>query len=68
MKKADMLFRVSVLLLLAAILTVQCLILKATNDSRPPTLGDLRKAQGDARRELYLRRPMVQVSGSVDID
>ncbi len=56
MKKADMLFRVSVLLLLAAILTVQCLILKA------------RKAQGVARRELYLRRPMVQVSGSVDID
>jgi len=68
MTKADMIFRLSVLLLLAAILTVQCLILKATNDARPPTLGELREAQGNARRELYLRRPMVQVSGSVDID
>jgi hypothetical protein len=68
MTKADVLFRVSVVLLLAAILTVQCLILKATNDARPPTLGESLEAQGDARRELYLRRPMVQVSGSVDID
>lgn len=68
MTKADMLFRVSVLLLLAAILTVQCLILKVTNDSRPPTLGELRKARGDAHRELYLRRPIIEVSGSVDIE
>ncbi len=68
MKTGDSIFRVAVLLLLGAILIVQCLLLKAIHDVRPPTLGDLRKAQGAARRELYLRRPMVEVSGSVRVD
>lgn len=68
MKNGDILFRAAVLLLLTAILLVQCLILKETHDARLPTMGDLRKAKGDARREIYLRRPMVVVRGSVDID
>ena len=68
MKHENILFRAGVLFLLAAILIVQCFILKATHNARPPTLGELREAKGDARRELYLQRPIVHVSGSVDID
>ena len=50
--KHENIFRVGVLLLLAAILIVQCLILKETHDARTPTLREIQEAKGDARREL----------------
>jgi len=68
MRKSEVLFRSCLLLLLVGILIVQCLILKETHDARPPTVRELREAKGDARLKVVLRKPLVHVSGSVDVD
>ena len=68
MRRGELLFRGCLLILLAGILIVQCLILNETHNARPPTLGELREAKGDARLEVVLRKPLVHVSGSVDVE
>ena len=68
MAKRDTMFRGSLLLLLTSILIAQCLALREMHLARPPTLGDLRTAEGDARQAVILRRPLVHVSGSVSVD
>jgi len=63
----DKKFRVGVILLLSGILVMLVAIyLKIPNN--PPTLGDLRTAKGEARKILYMKRPLVYVDGSVNVE
>jgi len=52
----DRILKVIACFLLAAILIIQILILQRM----PPTLNDIRKAKGDARRELMLKQPIIR--------
>ena len=67
--KYESFYKAALIVLLSAILVVQVLILSRMPQAalKPPTLGDLRNAKGEQRRELLLGLPIVHVQGSVDV-
>ncbi len=64
--KNESLYRIVVVVLLAAVLVVQLLIFYRMQTGSP-TLADLRKAKPEQRPEMLLRIPLVRVEGTVDV-
>ena len=63
----DRIFRIIVMSALVGILGVLVAIY-VKMPGAPPTLGDIRKADSKDRQSLLLKKPIVQVSGSVHVD
>ena|ERR1700681_2570154 len=61
-------FRVAVVLLLAAMLVVQVAILRKMPEPVPSVAAIQNAASPAATRDLLLRRPMVTVNGSVEVE
>jgi len=61
-------FRFGVILLLASTLVVQVLILHRMPDPLPSIASLQQAATPEAKKSLFLRRPMVMVGGSVDVN
>jgi hypothetical protein len=60
----DSVLRALTVLLLAIIAILQALILTRM----PPTIGELRSADAADRRKILMRKPLIDVSGSVEVD
>lgn len=63
----DTLLRVTTLTVLVAILMVQIAILMRM-PSPPPTMDELRSASADEKTAVLMRRPLVLVAGSIEVD
>lgn len=61
-------FKLGVILLLASILVVQVLVLHRMPAPLPSVASLQQAATPEAKRALLLRRPMVVVVGSVDVN
>jgi hypothetical protein len=60
----DQILRVLICVLLFGILIVQFLIL----ERMPPTVGEIKIAKDEERKELYMKIPFVHVSGRVSVN
>jgi hypothetical protein len=63
----DRFYKTGVISLLAAILLV-LLAIYIKMPAAPPTIADVAKANGEDKRNLMMRSPIVRVTGTVEVE